>query len=416
MPKPQLSMNLLVARISLLPVLALMLPAAHGEGRFDLDTGLVQFPCVSVVGDPYYWRGYALTLAPQGDDSFAIARVQDTYAPNGCDASYNAKTNTLLSEVRVVDDIYDVALLFDPAASTFSLASAEYLRLSETALWIVSNGVNKLYLGGTIHVLRASEYPLHAALLQAYELAEAVVFEYDPAIPITSADVQGFYLPEGESLLDYTSPSIELHLDEYLQQFDRTLENYVRRKPRFFNNDLYYLGARSYGYTAGVDFFFMDLARADGKPTGGLETVADQVKALVESSDDANTDWNFAFIQRLAYIKSGLIDIDLKKLIGEWREGRLEWMTASNNAYQQVFPRQYESILAKRNRNWIPVIEAYLETPETELILAGFSHFAGPDNVLELLAAKGYTIEQYVIEGSPFDDLSPAVIIDVSLY
>lgn len=73
-------------------------------------------------------------------------------------------------------------------------------------------------------------------------------------------------------------------------------------------------------------------------------------------------------------------------------------------------------MLANRNRNWIPVIESYLETPEVELILAGFSHFAGPDNVLELLAAKGYTIKKFVLTDSPFADLDAEVNIDVSLF
>ena len=403
-------------RLALLPVFFLIIFTANAAGRYDLDTGYVSFQCVSFMAGPYYWRNYTMTISPQSNGGFTFASFKEVLTANQCDTVFDVYSKKLVGEGRVADDIYSVELLYDSESTIFTFASAEYLRTSETALWVVSNGVNELYLGGTIHVLRESDFPLHSAFLQAYELAETVVFEYDPAVGITGSDLEGFNLPPGESLLDYMSVGIELFFDDYLQQFGRTLNDYSRKKPRFFNTDLYYLGARSYGYYSGVDSYFMELAKTDGKRTGGLETVGEQITALVESSDDTNVDWDRTFIQRLGYIESGLIDQDLSKLIGEWREGKMEWMSVGNESYQMFFPRQYESILANRNRNWIPVIESYLDTPETEFILAGFSHFAGPDNVLELLEELGYSVEKFVIYESPFNRLKVDVNLDISLF
>ncbi len=403
-------------RTLLVSLAVLVATSASAAGRYDLDSGEVAFDCVSFIAGPYYRQDYAITLAPVSEELYSFVAFRTIPIAKACDAVFDVYANTLMGEVRVVDDIYAIELDYDKVAVTFQLAFAEYRRASETALWVVSNGTNKLYLGGTIHILKDADFPLHRGFAQAYDEAETVVFEYDPALPITTSDLQGFYLPANESLRDYTSPAIQLLLDEYLQQFNYTLNDYANRKPWFFNNNLYFLEAGRLGYKLGVDSYFMELAQHEGKTTGGLETVLDQVDALAAANSETDVDWNLSFIQRLGYIRSGLIPQDLQRLIDSWREGDMDYITASNQAYRFFFPLQYELVLANRNRNWIPVIESSLETPEVELILAGFSHFAGPDNVLELLAAKGYTIKKFVLTDSPFADLDAEVNIDVSLF
>jgi uncharacterized protein YbaP (TraB family) len=58
------------------------------------------------------------------------------------------------------------------------------------------------------------------------------------------------------------------------------------------------------------------------------------------------------------------------------------------------YPELYASMLADRNRRWIPQIETLLKTPEVEFVLVGVAHAAGDDGVLKLLEAQGYTVEQ----------------------
>jgi uncharacterized protein YbaP (TraB family) len=48
---------------------------------------------------------------------------------------------------------------------------------SETSLWKISNGKNTLYLGGTVHILRESDYPLPEAFNDVFEKSNIIVFE-----------------------------------------------------------------------------------------------------------------------------------------------------------------------------------------------------------------------------------------------
>lgn len=404
-------MKHIIAGLSILAVL--YVPTAFAEGQYNPYSGTVEFDCIGIAEDIGSLRVYSMSLMPEEDGAFSIAAMSDRLSATRCESTYHLNSNILKTEIRVIDDIYRVELQFDSASELFILTSAEYHRLSETAMWVVSNGVNELYLGGTIHILQESDYPLPPAFLAAYEKSETIILETDPSIPLSSSDFERFNLPAGESVLTNMSPGIQLILDDFFKKFGRTLDDYSMRRPEFFSSVIYIFGARSFGYDTGVDDYIGDLALLAGKKTAGLETARSQIDAIIEAYRDAIINWNLVFLLRLASIQSGQIDLDLRDLIADWRIGKTESLAADNAQYQNFFPHRYESILAKRNRNWIPVIESYLETPETELILAGFAHFAGPDNVLDLLREQGYTIERYMPYNSPFDNLQPDLTIEL---
>ena len=389
---------------------------AVAEGRYDPYSGSVDFDCVKIPGEANGLRAYSLSLVLESNGDFSIADSEAFLSAEDCDSSYHIQSNKLLGDIRVVDDIYSVELEYNSETETFSLLSAEYSRLSETALWVVSNGHNKLYLGGTIHRLQESDFPVPPAYLIAYENSEVAVFEYDPAIPISSEDFEKFNLPSGESVLEYMTQATQAITDDFLRQFGRTLDDYARRRPEFFNSILYSFGAQSFGFGSGVDDYFINLAKSDGKQTGGLETAGEQIQAVSDGYKNQQINWNLSFLLRLAYIQGGQLHDDLRQLIDRWRVGRADLIALSNEQYQRFYPQQYESILANRNRNWIPVIESYLETPEVELILAGFAHLAGPDNVLGLLEDLGYTVERYIPYASPFDGLAPDIVVELESF
>jgi uncharacterized protein YbaP (TraB family) len=50
--------------------------------------------------------------------------------------------------------------------------------------------------------------------------------------------------------------------------------------------------------------------------------------------------------------------------------------------------------MVARNKVWLPVIEQWLRTPETEFVLVGAGHLCGDDGLLHALRARGYTVEQ----------------------
>lgn len=50
---------------------------------------------------------------------------------------------------------------------------------AETSLWKITKNNHHLYLGGTVHILAESDYPLPSPYEKAYQLSHRIVFETD---------------------------------------------------------------------------------------------------------------------------------------------------------------------------------------------------------------------------------------------
>ena len=61
---------------------------------------------------------------------------------------------------------------------------------ADTSVWRVSSGSNSLYLGGTVHLLRPSDYPLPGEYEEAYLDSEELYFETDIVAMTSDMGVQ----------------------------------------------------------------------------------------------------------------------------------------------------------------------------------------------------------------------------------
>jgi uncharacterized protein YbaP (TraB family) len=57
-------------------------------------------------------------------------------------------------------------------------------------------------------------------------------------------------------------------------------------------------------------------------------------------------------------------------------------------------PKLYKRLVTDRNSKWLPLIDAYMNTPQTEFILVGAGHLVGPEGIIALLKKKGYMIDK----------------------
>ncbi|PCJ26848.1 MAG: hypothetical protein COA96_04265 [SAR86 cluster bacterium] len=370
-------------------------------GRYDVEKSTLTIECVEVLsdGNPIGPGGsrvaYKLSLLVS-DDQLTILEVQETLIIEDCSAVFETTNNILTTEARVVDDIYDVRLQFDDETDRFALLSTNHSRRGETSLWRVSNGEHELFLGGTIHILRGSDFPLPQSFLDVYQQADTLVFEINPDEVITQSDYSIAYLPSGQSLINLLQPSTVFLVNTYLNTQGKFLLQYDRVKPEFFDAELFYIAAREVGYIDGVDDYFELAARTDGKPMSGLELVYNNLAALDESFDHVYSNVDALLTDSINAIYSDDFKTSINEDIVSWREGNLAEFTAKNIARKLEDPVFYEAILSGRNRSWIPILEQHLTSDAVEFVLAGVSHFAGPDNVIQLLEELGYTVERYL--------------------
>lgn len=264
-----------------------------------------------------------------------------------------------------------------------------------TSVWHISSGEQELYLAGTIHLLRQQDFPLPQPFENAYENADMVVFEADfteSAVVEFQHDLlaRGLY-PEGQSLRDRLRPGTWQSLVGWCNHRGVPIEllEQMRAELAMVNIELVELAQMGVNQI-GIDFIYMDRARADGKPRGQLETPQQQLDALFSlppGKEDELVRKTLEDIERTPAMMSGML--------AAWRTGNVEELEHAMLDPMREYPEVYESLLVKRNEAWLPLLQRLLLTPETELVLVGVGHLIGPDGLLHALAERGFTVAQY---------------------
>jgi len=265
---------------------------------------------------------------------------------------------------------------------------------AETSLWVVRAGDALIYLGGTCHLLRSTDYPLPEAFDEAYAEAQRIVFEADPgelAGPqVQQALAHRSLYPEGVGLDRILSPATYGRLQDHCRRHNLPLAALNRLKPPMLALSLLAIELQRTGVTtAGADFHYYDRAVAERKPTAALETAAQQVDfilAMGEGEEDAFVAYALEDMERLPVL--------FDRLVAAWRGGDEEELAELILAGEKTLPDLYRSLYSDRNATWLPLIEKLLQTPETELVLVGVGHLVGDDGLLAALKRRGYAVEK----------------------
>ena len=125
---------------------------------------------------------------------------------------------------------------FSPRAFSLALLLTTYVVALTTpafsaSVFKVSNGENTLYIGGTLHLLSESDYPLPDAYNTAYQQSETLVFETDLDALETQAFAQSMMdkltYTSGNSLADELSEKTIANLSAHMEARGLSLSNFI---------------------------------------------------------------------------------------------------------------------------------------------------------------------------------------------
>ncbi|WP_394179901.1 TraB/GumN family protein [Marinomonas posidonica] len=279
--------------------------------------------------------------------------------------------------------------------SVLTLLATLGLQAEAASVWKVSNETNSLYLGGTIHILSASDYPLPLAYDQAYSAADKVVFETDIA-----ALNQPHFQRKFQHTITYSDDTkihhildkpTYLNLFRYLQSKNIASETIEHFTPSGLSLLLSMQALKQLGMDQiGVDAFYAEKAKQDQKAQSWLETPDEQIRILSSLNQINPNDLINYTLEDI----NGMAE-SLQDLKQNWRNGHLDKVAKQElNELQQSYPAIYHTLIAERNQNWLTKIEHLISTSEVEFIMVGALHLAGPDSLLQSLKNNGYRVEQ----------------------
>jgi uncharacterized protein YbaP (TraB family) len=263
------------------------------------------------------------------------------------------------------------------------------------ALWELHGKHNTVYILGSIHVLRPSDYPLAPAVLNAYGNAKSILME----VNLAEIDLQGMQtellasarLPEGKTLQGIMGDARYQRAQVLAREVGVDLGIFDAFAPWFAAEAISQLQLQQLGFQpqSGVEMFFLQRARTDGKSVAGLETVHDQIALFNALSMDEQAD----------YLVSSLEEAhDLPKEVGAmvhaWASGDIQWFADELKSEIGRDPALYDSVLVARNRKWVPKIEALLNDDKNYLVIVGTAHLVGQGSVIALLKKDGIAAAQ----------------------
>jgi uncharacterized protein len=267
--------------------------------------------------------------------------------------------------------------------------------LADASVWQVTAGANSVYLGGSVHLLRATDFPLPDEYEQAYQSSETIVFETDLAsmgdISVQAQMLQQLTYSDDRSLKTVLNNQAYTALSEYAAEIGMPMMLMEKFKPGMVVSTLQLLEFQRLGFTPeGVDTYFNNRAMADSKTLGALETIAQQIGYLADMGEGAESEFILLSLQDLAET-----DEQMDEMVRAWREGDIADLNAMFvDEMRQQAPDLYDSLLKQRNLNWIPQIETMLRDSDTEFVLVGAAHLVGPEGLLQLLRSAGYQVTQ----------------------
>jgi uncharacterized protein len=263
------------------------------------------------------------------------------------------------------------------------------------ALWELHGKHNTVYILGSIHVLRPSDYPLAPAVLHAYSDAASILME----VNLGEIDVQRMQtellasarLPEGKTLPGIMGDARYKRAQGLAQQVGVDIGIFDAFAPWFAAEAISQLQLQQLGFQpkSGVEMFFLERARTDGKSVAGLETVHDQIALFDALSMDEQADYLVASLEEAHDLPK-----EVDAMVHAWASGDTQWFADQMKSEIGRDPVLYDSVLVARNRKWVPKIEALLNADKNYLVIVGTGHLVGQGSVIDLLKKDGIAAAQ----------------------
>jgi uncharacterized protein YbaP (TraB family) len=257
-------------------------------------------------------------------------------------------------------------------------------------LWEVRGKHNTVYILGSIHVLRLSDYPLAPALLDAYGNAKALLMEVNltdsGAASMQAEMLAGATLPDGKTLPAILGKERYGRADALAHEVGIELSTFDQFAPWFAAEAISQLQLTQLGFQpeAGVEMYFIQRAKNDGKSVAGLETIHDQISLFENMSLETQAEYLVSSLEQAHDLPQ-----EVDSMVRAWQRGDTHWFETHLQSDLKQDSRLYQAILGARNRKWVPKIEALLNDDKNYLVIVGAGHLAGSGSVIDLLKKDG---------------------------
>lgn len=284
---------------------------------------------------------------------------------------------------------------------------------NDALIWEVKSDTATVYLVGSIHVADDKTYPLQEKILDAYELSDAIAVECDVtniSPEITEKMSEEMVYTDGTTIKDHISEETYNLLVDYVKKYgisyfnEETIDLLLMFKPwaidSLLSDDM--IAESDLDSENGIDVYFINKAKEDGKGIIEVESVEFQMNMLMNFSPE---------IQEFTLKNNLKTDKDtgaqtLKLMLELWEKGNVEafeillnddtanLMNTMTEAEKKLYEEYNKVMIDDRNIGMTDKIEELLKGDQDVLYIVGSAHYFGDKGIINLLQNRGYTVEK----------------------
>jgi len=284
------------------------------------------------------------------------------------------------------------------AASLLATAHAQSTNDKRGFLFEIRKGSQSALLMGTIHVGRPEFYPLPSPVLARIEAAQTIVLEADvtdTARAIAATQKYAVYAA-GDPGLDTRLPeSLKARIEAIAGRNQLDMTPLWRMKPWMLGNVLALFEAAQAGYmpALSVEAYLTRIAKQSGKPVLELESIEQQFELFERAS----------FATQVAFLEDAVKAVETRSARREINRIAQAWETGDYQALERLLAEMraqstpgarftIDTILLGRHPAIVRRIETLMADGRMHLFAVGSLHLPGPDGLVAMLRARGYTV------------------------
>lgn len=293
----------------------------------------------------------------------------------------------------------------------FSCASNKHVALSsqkavlskesDRMFWKIS-GIDKngkpayIYLQGTVHLADERIFPLGENVLQQFDNSDRLYAEISSedivkAMSLTVRLMRESFQRDGRLVTDSLSEKQNAVLEKYVPAL--LIKKFNSFEPWLFTMSLETSIYSDYGVDEkhGVDLFFYDRAKKNGRIVGGLDTIETQIELLRYKDYETqlfllkdlldNVDEGVAQFKALyeAYVQD-----DVKKM-----KAVMDDSDKKDDEKNELYIEYHKKVLLDRNESWAKQITQFLNDGGSTFIYVGAGHLVEGKTVFDFLREIG---------------------------
>ncbi|MDP5278925.1 TraB/GumN family protein [Sphingomonas sp. DG1-23] len=264
---------------------------------------------------------------------------------------------------------------------------------ADPALWVVRDADTRIYLFGTVHMLKPGVGWFDDGVKTAFDASDELVLELvmPPADEMQALVSELGMSASGPALPDQLSPAEAAKFRAALPEMGLSPEALDRAEPWLAATMLSAAPLRQLGYDEkdGAEAVLTAAAKASGKQVEGLETAREQLGYFDRLPMPAQ---RALLIDTLDDLPKAGETID--RMVAAWSAGDADGIAQLMNEDLSRSPELADALLAQRNRKWADWLAQRMKAPGTVFVAVGAGHLAGKAGVQAELAKRGLKAER----------------------